>query len=107
MSQKLRPFLEFLQFKSLIHAFMPASSQETEVRKNPPFAQTPNLLNPRTIQRARNVNKTITHLSSLITHHSLIIFSLLLLGLTFFLFFYRLGDRDLWSSHEGRAAQDA
>lgn len=23
------------------------------------------------------------------------------------LFFYRLGDRDLWSSHEGRAAQDA
>src|SRR5207244_4223865 len=24
-----------------------------------------------------------------------------------FLFFYRLSDRDLWSSHEGRAAQDA
>ncbi|HEV3205131.1 MAG TPA: glycosyltransferase family 39 protein [Gemmataceae bacterium] len=24
-----------------------------------------------------------------------------------FLFFYRLADRDLWSSHEGRAAQDA
>ena len=34
--------------------------------------------------------------------------SLLLLGLfTGFLFFYRLADRDLWSSHEGRAAQDA
>src|SRR5205823_6289327 len=29
---------------------------------------------------------------------------LLLCGL---LFFYRLGDRDLWSSHEARAAQDA
>src|SRR5579871_395504 len=34
--------------------------------------------------------------------------SLLLLGLlSGFLFFYRLADRDLWSSHEGRAAQDA
>jgi 4-amino-4-deoxy-L-arabinose transferase-like glycosyltransferase len=32
---------------------------------------------------------------------------LLLAVLTFFFFFYRLGDRDLWSSHEGRAAQDA
>jgi 4-amino-4-deoxy-L-arabinose transferase-like glycosyltransferase len=31
----------------------------------------------------------------------------LLLVLCWFLFFYRLGDRDLWSSHEGRAAQDA
>jgi 4-amino-4-deoxy-L-arabinose transferase-like glycosyltransferase len=30
-----------------------------------------------------------------------------LLGLCLFLFFYRLGERDLWSSHEGRAAQDA
>jgi 4-amino-4-deoxy-L-arabinose transferase-like glycosyltransferase len=30
-----------------------------------------------------------------------------MIALTFFLFFYRLGDRDLWSSHEGRAAQDA
>jgi 4-amino-4-deoxy-L-arabinose transferase-like glycosyltransferase len=27
--------------------------------------------------------------------------------LCWFLFFYRLADRDLWSSHEGRAAQDA
>jgi 4-amino-4-deoxy-L-arabinose transferase-like glycosyltransferase len=27
--------------------------------------------------------------------------------LSAFLFFYGLGDRDLWSSHEGRAAQDA
>jgi 4-amino-4-deoxy-L-arabinose transferase-like glycosyltransferase len=26
---------------------------------------------------------------------------------TWLLFFFRLGDRDLWSSHEGRAAQDA
>ena len=25
----------------------------------------------------------------------------------YLLFFHRLGDRDLWSSHEGRAAQDA
>jgi 4-amino-4-deoxy-L-arabinose transferase-like glycosyltransferase len=32
----------------------------------------------------------------------------LVLGvLCWFLFFYRLSDRDLWSSHEGRAAQDA
>src|SRR5947209_13051271 len=31
----------------------------------------------------------------------------LLLVLCWFLFFYRLADRDLWSSHEGRAAQDA
>jgi 4-amino-4-deoxy-L-arabinose transferase-like glycosyltransferase len=30
-----------------------------------------------------------------------------LAGLAAFLFFYRLADRDLWSSHEGRAAQDA
>ena len=33
--------------------------------------------------------------------------TLLLAGLCAFLFFYRLADRDLWSSHEGRAAQDA
>jgi 4-amino-4-deoxy-L-arabinose transferase-like glycosyltransferase len=32
---------------------------------------------------------------------------LLLLSISFPLFFNRLGDRDLWSSHEGRAAQDA
>jgi 4-amino-4-deoxy-L-arabinose transferase-like glycosyltransferase len=32
---------------------------------------------------------------------------LLLLVLCGFLFFHRLADRDLWSSHEGRAAQDA
>src|SRR5258708_524944 len=31
----------------------------------------------------------------------------LLVFLCCFLFFYRLADRDLWSSHEGRAAQDA
>lgn len=31
----------------------------------------------------------------------------LLLVLCSFLFFYLLADRDLWSSHEGRAAQDA
>jgi 4-amino-4-deoxy-L-arabinose transferase-like glycosyltransferase len=56
----------------------------------------------------------ITHHSSLITHRSsgftrfAIPGSLLLLvSLAAFLFFYRLGDRDLWSSHEGRAAQDA
>jgi 4-amino-4-deoxy-L-arabinose transferase-like glycosyltransferase len=34
-------------------------------------------------------------------------FVLLLSGLCGFLFLYRLGERDLWSSHEGRAAQDA
>src|SRR5579871_3495208 len=33
-----------------------------------------------------------------------VIFLIVLCG---FLFFYRLADRDLWSSHEGRAAQDA
>jgi 4-amino-4-deoxy-L-arabinose transferase-like glycosyltransferase len=32
---------------------------------------------------------------------------LLLIALSSVLFFYRLDDRDLWSSHEGRAAQDA
>jgi 4-amino-4-deoxy-L-arabinose transferase-like glycosyltransferase len=32
---------------------------------------------------------------------------LLLLVACWFLFFYRLGDRDLWSSHEARAAQNA
>jgi 4-amino-4-deoxy-L-arabinose transferase-like glycosyltransferase len=33
--------------------------------------------------------------------------NLCLLALCVFLFFHRLADRDLWSSHEGRAAQDA
>src|SRR6266498_5001398 len=33
--------------------------------------------------------------------------SLFLLVLATFLFFYRLGERDLWSSHEARAAQNA
>jgi 4-amino-4-deoxy-L-arabinose transferase-like glycosyltransferase len=32
---------------------------------------------------------------------------LLLLGLVYLFFFHRLADRDLWSSHEARAAQDA
>ena len=32
---------------------------------------------------------------------------LFLLSVGGFLFFYRIGDRDLWSSHEARAAQDA
>jgi 4-amino-4-deoxy-L-arabinose transferase-like glycosyltransferase len=41
------------------------------------------------------------------THHSPVFFFLFLTALCGFLFFYRLGDRDLWSSHEGRAAQDA
>src|SRR5438874_12104760 len=39
--------------------------------------------------------------SLLITHHS----SLIILCL--FLFFCRLADRDLWSSHEARAGMDA
>jgi 4-amino-4-deoxy-L-arabinose transferase-like glycosyltransferase len=46
-----------------------------------------------------------TNCSSLNYHSSLI--TLLLAVLIFFLFFYLLGERDLWSSHEGRAAQDA
>jgi 4-amino-4-deoxy-L-arabinose transferase-like glycosyltransferase len=33
--------------------------------------------------------------------------AILITGLLGVLFFYRLADRDLWSSHEGRAAQDA
>jgi 4-amino-4-deoxy-L-arabinose transferase-like glycosyltransferase len=33
--------------------------------------------------------------------------NVVLLGLCAFLFFHRLADRDLWSSHEARAAQDA
>jgi 4-amino-4-deoxy-L-arabinose transferase-like glycosyltransferase len=63
---------------------------------------------------AAQYSSLISHHSSLNTQHSLpitrhfiLISSLLLLSLTYFLFFYRLGDRDLWSSHEGRAAQDA
>jgi 4-amino-4-deoxy-L-arabinose transferase-like glycosyltransferase len=66
------------------------------------------------LQRARNINDSnlndfphITHHSSLITHHSVFISVLVLTILSAFLFFYRLADRDLWSSHEGRAAQDA
>src|SRR5262245_4468194 len=39
--------------------------------------------------------------SSLITHCSLLLF------LSYPLVFLGLGDRDLWSSHEGRAAQEA
>jgi len=41
------------------------------------------------------------------TYPLILISFLLLAALAFILFFYRLGDRDLWSSHEGRAAQDA
>ena len=68
------------------------------------------------LQRARNENESplITHYSSLatryspLTTHRLIFISALgLIVLSGFLFFYRLCDRDLWSSHEGRAAQDA
>src|SRR5690349_13008414 len=33
--------------------------------------------------------------------------SSLLIPLCLFLFFHRLGDRDLWSSHEARAAMNA
>src|SRR5712691_4001392 len=39
--------------------------------------------------------------------HLVILSSCHLVILCCFLFFYRLADRDLWSSHEGRAAQDA
>ena len=68
------------------------------------------------LQHARNENESplITHYSSLatryspLTTHRLIFISALgLIVLSGFLFFYRLCDRDLWSSHEGRAAQDA
>lgn len=47
--------------------------------------------------------------SSFITHPSqlVLIAVLILIAVSVFLFFFRLGDRDLWSSHEGRAAQDA
>ena len=63
---------------------------------------------------ATHHSSLITHHSSLATHHSslttheLILISVLgVTALSAFLFFYRLCDRDLWSSHEGRAAQDA
>jgi 4-amino-4-deoxy-L-arabinose transferase-like glycosyltransferase len=49
-------------------------------------------------QRIRNTESSALYLLSSLA---------LLLILCSFLFFYRLGDRDLWSSHEGRAAQDA
>src|SRR5438445_761724 len=74
------------------------------------------------LQRARNLNDSplapprstlttnswplITH-SSLISRYSIFLSILLMTALAFFLFFYHLGERDLWSSHEGRAAQDA
>ena len=48
-----------------------------------------------------------THHSPLTTHPHVLISVLLLTVFCAFLFFYRLADRDLWSSHEGRAAQDA
>src|SRR5262249_9547195 len=54
--------------------------------------------------RARNDRQLL--LSGLTTYRVLIAILALTL-LSVFLFFYRLGDRDLWSSHEGRAAQDA
>jgi 4-amino-4-deoxy-L-arabinose transferase-like glycosyltransferase len=56
-------------------------------------------------------NRTHEPLSSILSPLSSILYPLssavLLLLLCWFLFFYRLADRDLWSSHEGRAAQDA
>jgi 4-amino-4-deoxy-L-arabinose transferase-like glycosyltransferase len=44
---------------------------------------------------------------STVSRHRILLTSLLLILLASFLFFYRLDDRDLWSSHEARAAQDA
>src|SRR5213080_2235739 len=50
-------------------------------------------------------------LSSILHPPSSILYPLsaaaVLLLLCWFLFFHRLAERDLWSSHEGRAAQDA
>src|SRR5260370_10154650 len=43
---------------------------------------------------------------SFLTHYSALII-LLALPALLLLFFYRLADRDLWSSHEARAAMDA
>jgi 4-amino-4-deoxy-L-arabinose transferase-like glycosyltransferase len=40
-------------------------------------------------------------------HRLILLLTLLALPALFFLFFYRLADRDLWSSHEARAAMDA
>src|SRR5437016_4824432 len=61
--------------------------------------------------RAENISDSsmTTHHSSLIPYHyQLVLISVLtLMVLGAFLFFFRLCDRDLWSSHEGRAAQDA
>src|SRR6516165_9072872 len=37
----------------------------------------------------------------------ILLFVAALVLLTYPLFLYRLADRDLWASHEGRAAQDA
>jgi 4-amino-4-deoxy-L-arabinose transferase-like glycosyltransferase len=62
---------------------------------------------PRATQGATSGNCRTTHHSSITTRHSRLISFLLLTTLIALLFFYRLGDRDLWSSHEGRAAQDA
>src|ERR1700687_5342774 len=76
----------------------------------PPDAQSTNGINSRTTQHSpltTHHSPLTTHHSPLTTHHPLFISLLLLMTLGFFLFFYRLGDRDLWSSHEGRAAQDA
>jgi 4-amino-4-deoxy-L-arabinose transferase-like glycosyltransferase len=47
------------------------------------------------------------HSAFRILHSAISLPLIVLLVLCSFLFFYRLADRDLWSSHEARAAQDA
>src|SRR5262245_54285341 len=58
---------------------------------------------------SRILDRTRARASSLITHHYqlVLVAVLILIAVSAFLFLFRLGDRDLWSSHEGRAAQDA
>src|SRR5690349_24662896 len=56
----------------------------------------------------RNTPFSIFHPpSSILYPPSSLLYLLLILLLCWFLFFYGLADRDLWSSHEVRAAQDA
>jgi 4-amino-4-deoxy-L-arabinose transferase-like glycosyltransferase len=50
---------------------------------------------------------SICNLQSAICNRRYLLSAILLLVLSGSLFFPRLGERDLWSSHEGRAAQDA
>lgn len=57
--------------------------------------------------RARRPSRAMTSGPAWTLHPMKVVGLFVLLALTYPLFFHRIGERDLWSSHEGRAAQDA